>query len=160
MVNSLFLDYTLLFGFYLRLVCLWVFHYFLFHSLRWKLNEQFQGELLGLRIWRLRRFYSFKICLYWTLFSNVDYEGINVFFCVWADEFRDFFSQFGEARDHIIITNHATSILRGFGFITFTKEQAVDDLLAKENKVEMVGSQVSRLPKSLIIIHLRGLRLT
>ena len=75
-----------------------------------------------------------------------------LFVCIWADEFRDFFSQFGEVREHQIMRDHATSRSRGFGFITFETEQAVDDLLAKGNKLEMAGSQVSWVPKSLRII--------
>ncbi|PON47604.1 Splicing factor-like protein [Trema orientale] len=58
------------------------------------------------------------------------------------DEFRDFFSQFGEVKEHQIMRDHATSRSRGFGFITFETEQAVDDLLAKGNKLEMAGAQV------------------
>ncbi|XP_024032388.1 uncharacterized RNA-binding protein C660.15-like, partial [Morus notabilis] len=57
------------------------------------------------------------------------------------DEFRDFFSQFGEVKEHQIMRDHATSRSRGFGFITFETEQAVDDLLVKGNKLEMAGSQ-------------------
>lgn len=58
------------------------------------------------------------------------------------DEFRDFFSQFGEVKEHQIMRDHATSRSRGFGFITFETEQSVDDLLAKGNKLDMAGSQV------------------
>ncbi|GLT31948.1 hypothetical protein SLA2020_066470 [Shorea laevis] len=58
------------------------------------------------------------------------------------DEFKDFFSQFGEVREHQIMRDHATNRSRGFGFITFDAEQAVDELLEKGNKVEMAGAQV------------------
>jgi len=58
------------------------------------------------------------------------------------DEFRDFFSQFGEVREHQIMRDHSTSRSRGFGFITFDTEQAVDDLLAKGNRLELAGAQV------------------
>ncbi|GMN28418.1 hypothetical protein TIFTF001_002033 [Ficus carica] len=57
------------------------------------------------------------------------------------DEFRDFFSQFGEVKEHQSMRDHATSRSRGFGFITFETEQSVDDLLAKGNKLDMAGSQ-------------------
>ena len=33
----------------------------------------------------------------------------------------------------------------GFGYVTFDTEQAVDDLLAKGNKVELAGAQVNRM---------------
>ncbi|KAK9272969.1 hypothetical protein L1049_003349 [Liquidambar formosana] len=58
------------------------------------------------------------------------------------DEFKDFFSEFGEVKDHMIMRDHSTSRSRGFGFITFDTEQSVDDLLARGNKIELAGSQV------------------
>lgn len=39
--------------------------------------------------------------------------------------------------------DHSTSRSRGFGFVTFDTEQAVDDLLAQGNKLELAGAQVS-----------------
>lgn len=62
-----------------------------------------------------------------------------------ADEFRDFFMQYGEVKEHQIMRDHSTSRSRGFGFITFETEQAVDDLLANGNRLELAGSQVSRV---------------
>ncbi|KAA0057248.1 heterogeneous nuclear ribonucleoprotein 1 [Cucumis melo var. makuwa] len=59
-----------------------------------------------------------------------------------ADEFRDFFMQYGVVKEHQIMRDHSTSRSRGFGFITFETEQAVDDLLANGNRLEMAGSQV------------------
>jgi heterogeneous nuclear ribonucleoprotein A1/A3 len=64
--------------------------------------------------------------------------------CKWADEFKEFFSQFGEVKEHQIMRDHSTSRSRGFGFITFDMEQAVDDLLARGNRLELAGAQVSR----------------
>ncbi|KAH7577303.1 hypothetical protein ACOSQ2_001862 [Xanthoceras sorbifolium] len=58
------------------------------------------------------------------------------------DEFKDFFMQYGEVQEHQIMRDHSTSRSRGFGFITFQTEQAVDDLLDKGNKVELAGAQV------------------
>ncbi|GMI99125.1 hypothetical protein HRI_003581800 [Hibiscus trionum] len=58
------------------------------------------------------------------------------------DEFKDFFTQYGEVREHQIMRDHATNRSRGFGFITFETEQAVDDLLEKGNKIDFAGSQV------------------
>lgn len=46
--------------------------------------------------------------------------------------------------------DHATNRSRGFGFITFETEQAVDDLLEKGNKIEFAGAQVCALPIKLI----------
>ncbi|GAV68566.1 RRM_1 domain-containing protein/Big_2 domain-containing protein [Cephalotus follicularis] len=58
------------------------------------------------------------------------------------DEFKHFFSHFGEVREHQIMVDNLTSRSRGFGFITFETEQAVDDLLAQGSKLELSGSQV------------------
>ncbi|XP_062010213.1 uncharacterized protein LOC133726638 isoform X1 [Rosa rugosa] len=58
------------------------------------------------------------------------------------DEFSDFFSQFGEVKEHQIMRDHSTGRSRGFGFVTFETEQAVDDLLDKGNKLEFAGAQV------------------
>ncbi|XP_039002721.1 heterogeneous nuclear ribonucleoprotein 1-like [Hibiscus syriacus] len=58
------------------------------------------------------------------------------------DEFKDYFIQYGEVREHEIMRDHATNRSRGFGFITFKTEQAVDDLLEKGNKIDFTGAQV------------------
>ncbi|KAF8399769.1 hypothetical protein HHK36_015639 [Tetracentron sinense] len=58
------------------------------------------------------------------------------------DEFKDFFSNYGEIKEHQIMRDHATSRSRGFGFVTFETEQAVDDILSKGNKIELAGAQV------------------
>lgn len=50
--------------------------------------------------------------------------------------------QYGEVQEHQIMRDHSTNRSRGFGFITFETEEAVDDLLAKGNKLELAGSQV------------------
>ncbi|CAL9196373.1 unnamed protein product [Musa hybrid cultivar] len=60
-----------------------------------------------------------------------------------ADEFKNFFSEFGRVEDHEIIRDHTTNRSRGFGFIVFEKEKDVDDLLAKRgNMIDLAGSKV------------------
>ncbi|ESW22924.1 hypothetical protein PHAVU_004G006700 [Phaseolus vulgaris] len=61
---------------------------------------------------------------------------------VTEDEFRDFFTRYGEVKDHQIMRDHSTNRSRGFGFITFDSEEAVDDLLSMGNKIEFAGAQV------------------
>ncbi|CAL0317301.1 unnamed protein product [Lupinus luteus] len=61
---------------------------------------------------------------------------------VTEDELRDFFSRYGEVKDHQIMRDHSTNRSRGFGFITFDAEEAVDDLLSLGNKIEFAGAQV------------------
>jgi len=41
--------------------------------------------------------------------------------------------------------DHSTNRSRGFGFITYDSEEAVDDLLSVGNKIEFAGAQVSHL---------------
>lgn len=62
-----------------------------------------------------------------------------------ADEFRDFFTRYGEVKDHQIMRDHSTNRSRGFGFVTFDTEEAVDELLSMGNKIEFAGTQVSNL---------------
>lgn len=61
---------------------------------------------------------------------------------VTEDEFRDFFTRYGEVKDHQIMRDHSTNRSRGFGFVTFDTEEAVDDLLSMGNKIEFAGTQV------------------
>lgn len=65
--------------------------------------------------------------------------------CTCADEFRDFFTRYGEVKDHQIMRDHSTNRSRGFGFITFESEEAVDDLLSMGNKIDFAGAQVRNL---------------
>ncbi|CAI9763180.1 unnamed protein product [Fraxinus pennsylvanica] len=58
------------------------------------------------------------------------------------DEFKDFFSKFGELKEQQIMRDHSSGRSRGFGFITFETEQSVDDILANGNRLEFAGAQV------------------
>lgn len=81
-----------------------------------------------------------SLCLF--VFVGVDGECcLNV-----ADEFREFFSTFGEVKEHQIMRDHSTNRSRGFGFITFDSEEMVDELLSKGNKIDFAGAQVSGMP--------------
>ncbi|KAH7415847.1 hypothetical protein KP509_14G063200 [Ceratopteris richardii] len=57
-------------------------------------------------------------------------------------EFKNFFSQFGKVVENQIMLEHGTGRSRGFGFITFDSEQAVDDLLSRGRTLEIGGKQV------------------
>lgn len=58
------------------------------------------------------------------------------------DELKDFFSKFGEIKEHQIMRDHSTGRSRGFAFVTFEMEQAVDDLMSNGNRIEFAGVQV------------------
>ncbi|MBA0762656.1 hypothetical protein Gotri_012242 [Gossypium trilobum] len=62
---------------------------------------------------------------------------------VTEDEFKNFFSKYGEVVEHEIIRDHATKRSRGFGFIVFDSEEVVDNMLANGNLIDMEGTQVS-----------------
>jgi hypothetical protein len=59
------------------------------------------------------------------------------------DEFKNFFSKYGKVAEHEIIRDHVTKRSRGFGFIVFDSEKAVDNMLANGNMIDMEGIQVS-----------------
>ncbi|KAJ0869272.1 putative RNA recognition motif domain, nucleotide-binding alpha-beta plait domain superfamily [Helianthus annuus] len=61
---------------------------------------------------------------------------------VTEDEFKEFFSKYGKVSEHEIIRDHVTKRPRGFGFIVFESEQAVDEILANGNMIDMNGTQV------------------
>jgi RNA recognition motif-containing protein len=46
------------------------------------------------------------------------------------DEFAEYFSKFGEIEDAIIMLEKTSGHPRGFGFVTFTSETAIDAVLA------------------------------
>ncbi|CAI0456287.1 unnamed protein product [Linum tenue] len=61
---------------------------------------------------------------------------------VTEDDLKEFFSQFGSIAEHQILRDHSTNRSRGFGFVTFEEEDAVDELLTKGNRLEFAGTQV------------------
>ncbi|KAJ7520308.1 hypothetical protein O6H91_19G000400 [Diphasiastrum complanatum] len=50
---------------------------------------------------------------------------------VTEDDFRKYFEQFGNITDVVVMYDHATQRPRGFGFISFDSEDAVDNVLQK-----------------------------
>lgn len=62
-----------------------------------------------------------------------------------ADEFKNFFSNYGKVVEHEIIRDHTTKRSRGFGFIVFDSEKVVDNILEDGSMIDMAGTQVSVL---------------
>ncbi|GAB2279801.1 hypothetical protein Dimus_014440 [Dionaea muscipula] len=58
------------------------------------------------------------------------------------EEFKSFFSHYGEVVEHQIIRDHETNRSRGFGFVIFDSEEVVDDILSKGNMLDFAGTQV------------------
>lgn len=76
-------------------------------------------------------------------FHFMIYEVTHLVIGVCVDEFKEFFMQFGELKEHQIMRDHATGRSRGFGFVTYESEEMVDLLLAKGNRIELSGTQVT-----------------
>ncbi|KAI3463035.1 hypothetical protein Pfo_019698 [Paulownia fortunei] len=79
--------------------------------------------------------------------SSKDFKTKKIFVggiptTVGEDEFRDFFSNFGEVKEQQIMRDHSSGRSRGFGFVTFESEQYVDDLLTNGNRLDFAGTQV------------------
>uniref|UniRef100_A0A0E0IDP1 RRM domain-containing protein n=1 Tax=Oryza nivara TaxID=4536 RepID=A0A0E0IDP1_ORYNI len=58
------------------------------------------------------------------------------------DDFKHFFQKYGPVVDHQIMRDHQTKRSRGFGFIVFSSDQVVDDLLANGNMIDLAGAKV------------------
>ncbi|XP_071710782.1 uncharacterized protein [Rutidosis leptorrhynchoides] len=58
------------------------------------------------------------------------------------DEMREYFSNYGEVIEHQIMLDHVTGRSRGFGFVTFDSEEAVDKIFHDGQIHELGGKQV------------------
>ncbi|XP_076953374.1 heterogeneous nuclear ribonucleoprotein 1-like [Bidens hawaiensis] len=58
------------------------------------------------------------------------------------DELREYFSNYGDIIDNQIMLDHVTGRSRGFGFVTFDSEDAVDKIFADGQLHELGGKQV------------------
>ncbi|KAG8388395.1 hypothetical protein BUALT_Bualt02G0121400 [Buddleja alternifolia] len=58
------------------------------------------------------------------------------------DDLREYFSSFGNIVEHQIMMDHTTGRSRGFGFVTFENEDAVERILSNGRMHELGGKQV------------------
>ncbi|KAI3766443.1 hypothetical protein L2E82_16501 [Cichorium intybus] len=58
------------------------------------------------------------------------------------DEMREYFLSYGDIIEHQIMLDHVTGRSRGFGFVTFDSEEAVDKIFADGQLHELGGKQV------------------
>ncbi|KAF9685147.1 hypothetical protein SADUNF_Sadunf03G0024200 [Salix dunnii] len=58
------------------------------------------------------------------------------------DELKEYFSVYGSIVDHQIMLDHKTGRSRGFGFVTFDNEDAVDQIFSEDRTHELGGKQV------------------
>lgn len=66
--------------------------------------------------------------------------GIPVSFT--EDEMKEYFSSYGDIMEHQIMLDHKTGQSRGFGFVTFVNEDAVDKIFSDGQIHELGGKQV------------------
>lgn len=50
-------------------------------------------------------------------------------------EFGDYFSAFGIVKDAVVMVDRNTGLSRGFGFVTFEKEDTVDLIMKQEHEI-------------------------
>lgn len=58
------------------------------------------------------------------------------------EEFREYFEEFGEIADCVIMLDRETQKPRGFGFITFFQEEAVDSVMAIKDQHLLRGKWI------------------
>lgn len=58
------------------------------------------------------------------------------------DDLRDYFSSYGNIVEHQIMLDHKTNRSRGFGFVTFENEDAVEKIFSNGRMHEIGGKQV------------------
>lgn len=69
---------------------------------------------------------------------------------VTLEEFKEYFAQFGEIEDSVVMFDKQTRRPRGFGFVTFTEESAIDGVLQNYNNNLLKGKWIEckkALPK-------------
>ena len=62
--------------------------------------------------------------------------------CKLSDELKDHFSSYGKVVEHQIMLDHSTGRSRGFGFVTFESEDAVERVISEGRMRDLGGKQV------------------
>lgn len=69
-----------------------------------------------------------------------------------ADKLRDYFSGYGSVVDYQIMIDHKTGRSRGFGFITFENEDAVENIFAEGKIHKLGGKQVCQKSEKMLYL--------
>lgn len=59
-------------------------------------------------------------------------------------EFGDYFSKYGTVKDAVVMVDRNTGSSRGFGFITFEKEDVVEKVLSIEHEIKGKYVEIKR----------------
>ncbi len=76
---------------------------------------------------------------------------VSIFYINYSDDLRNFFSNFGDVREAVVLFDNNRGASRCFGFVTFDSKETVD-LLVKDNNYVIKGKPVDvkqALPKAL-----------
>ena len=60
-----------------------------------------------------------------------------------SGEFKEHFSSYGNVAEHQIMVDHSTGRSRGFGFVTFESEDAVERVMSGGRMHDLGGKQVT-----------------
>ncbi len=58
------------------------------------------------------------------------------------ENLKDLFMPFGEVTESVVITDKYSGRSKGFGFVTFTEEQAAQDAVAQMHEKEVEGRKI------------------
>lgn len=59
-------------------------------------------------------------------------------------EFGDYFSKYGVVKDAVVMVDRNTGSSRGFGFITFEREETVEKVLSLEHEIKGKYVEIKR----------------
>lgn len=62
------------------------------------------------------------------------------------DKLKEHFSSYGKVVEHQIMLDHGTGRSRGFGFVTFENEDAVETVMSEGRMHDLAGKQVTSFP--------------
>ncbi len=75
----------------------------------------------------------------------------NIEWSATDEELKDFFSQYGAVEEAVIINDKFSGRSRGFGFVTFEKDEEADKAMAELNGQDFKGRNIvvneARAPK-------------
>lgn len=62
---------------------------------------------------------------------------------IFPDKLKEHFSSYGKVVEHQIMLDHSTGRSRGFGFVTFESEDAVERVMSQGRMHDLGGKQVT-----------------
>lgn len=67
----------------------------------------------------------------------------NIEWGVTDDDLKNLFSQYGELEEAVIIKDRMSGRSKGFGFVTFIKDEEADKAMAELNGTELSGREIA-----------------